>query len=269
MSRQRTTKEIIERAQILYGDLFDYSKTVYSKSRRPLIVTCKKHGDFNIRPESLLKGRGCPSCRLEKLKEERKRKSFMPTQSHNAIRIYGVAVNDLMFARQSVLYKTWFGMLRRCYDSKWRSKHPSYRDAKVCEEWLMLSSFKEWFDKNYIDGYALDKDILVKDNKIYSPETCCFVPQKINNLILRHEHKRGTCYIGVFKTRCGNYQAYYSHDKHRVTIGTFNTEMEAFEAYKEAKESYLSEVASAYYKAGKITKRVYDALMEYKVEITD
>lgn len=46
-------------------------------------------------------------------------------------------------------------------------------------------------------GWALDKDILVKGNKIYSPETCCFVPQEINNLFTKRKSCRGTLPIGV------------------------------------------------------------------------
>lgn len=49
----------------------------------------------------------------------------------------------------------------------------------------------------------------------------------------------------------------------------YNTEEEAFYAYKDAKERYIKSVAEKYFQEGKITKRVYNALMKYEVEITD
>ena len=52
-------------------------------------------------------------------------------------------------------------------------------------------------------------------------------------------------------------------------IGVYDTSEEAFYAYKEAKESYIKQVAQEEYSLGNITKKCYDAMMSYKVEITD
>jgi len=54
-----------------------------------------------------------------------------------------------------------------------------------------------------------------------------------------------------------------------VHLGIYKTIEEAFEAYKQAKETYIKEVAQSYFDKGEITERVYHALMNYKVEITD
>ena len=43
--------------------------------------------------------------------------------------------------------------------------------------------------------------------------------------------------------------------------------IEAFNAYKQAKESFVKEQANKW--KGKIGERAYNALMNYKVEITD
>lgn len=159
-------------------------------------------------------------------------------------------------------------MLTRCYGVGVASKHPSYSGCTVCEEWLKFSNFKAWFDENYIDGYQLDKDILVKGNKIYSPATCCFVPAEINTIMLDRRRDRGSYPVGVSKQ--GNkYQANMNNRGHHLYIGLFDTPEEAFTAYKETKERHIKTIATEYYSSGEITKRVYDALMRWEVEITD
>lgn len=159
-------------------------------------------------------------------------------------------------------------MLSRCYSAGKSQKWPSYDGCSVCDEWLIFSNFRKWFDENYVEGYALDKDIITKGNRMYSPETCCFVPARINNIILNRKKDRGKYPIGVTK-QCGRLYAYVSINGKSIRIGVFSTVVEAFDAYKEAKERYIKEVATEYYSRGEITKRVYDAMMRYKIEITD
>ena len=101
-------------------------------------------------------------------------------------------------------YTTWVNMFRRCYDIKVQERQPTYKDAIVCEEWYNFQNFAEWFENNYVEGWHLDKDILVKGNKIYSPETCCFVPRDINNLFLLRKNNRGDYPIGVKKPKKEN-----------------------------------------------------------------
>ena len=50
-------------------------------------------------------------------------------------------------------------------------------------------------------------------------------------------------------------------------LGSFATELEAFNAYKTAKESFVKEQADNW--KSQIDIRAYNALMNYKVEITD
>ncbi len=76
-------------------------------------------------------------------------------------------------------YGIWLGMLRRCYHSKSLERRPTYKDCTVIEEWHNFQNFAKWFEGNCIEGYQLDKDIKVVDNKVYGPDTCTFVtPQK-------------------------------------------------------------------------------------------
>ena len=91
-------------------------------------------------------------------------------------------------------------------------------------------------------GWCLDKDILVKGNKIYSPETCCFVPKGINLLFGKNNAKRGNYPIGVCKFK-NKFQATINIKGKTISLGHFDTPEEAFEAYKTAKEAYIKEVA--------------------------
>ena len=173
-------------------------------------------------------------------------------------------------------YLVWRSMLARCYDEKFHIKENTYEPCEVCEEWEYFENFEQWFDKNYyeIDNekMCLDKDIVNKGNKIYSPQTCVFVPQTINNLFTKSDKSRGDYPIGVsYYKKYDNYVASMSimekgHKKHK-TLGYFNTPQEAFGKYKLEKEKYIKLVAEKYKEY--ISNKVYNALLNYTVEITD
>lgn len=68
------TEKFIKKAKEIWGDLYDYSKSVYTKSNEKLIVICKKHGEFEVSPNNHThKGspRGCPLCRAERISGKR------------------------------------------------------------------------------------------------------------------------------------------------------------------------------------------------------
>ena len=98
-------------------------------------------------------------------------------------------------------YITWQSMLRRCYDAYYINRENSYIDCFVCDEWLNFQNFAKWYEENYYEcnneRMELDKDILIKGNKIYSPTTCIFVPQRINRLFTKSNKNRGEYPIGV------------------------------------------------------------------------
>lgn len=253
MGRKRlTTEEFIRRAKAVHGDKYDYSKVKYTTCKEKVIVTCPEHGDFLIAPDGHTSGRGCPVCRYIRpyiVKEGFKNdKPYVSTLSKE--------------------YTCWHGMVARCYSSKNQKKCPTYIGVSVCEDWHCFSKFKEWYDKHYVEGWALDKDILVKGNKVYSPETCCFVPREINNLFTKNNAKRGKYPIGVtYIEKLNKYRVHLNDKKVRRHLGLFDTIEEAFQAYKKAKESYIKEVADKW--KDKLDPRVYEALYNYTVEITD
>ena len=170
-------------------------------------------------------------------------------------------------------YQLWNGMINRCYNENLRHKNPTYKDCHVSEEWRYLSNFKEWchqqigFDQV---GWHLDKDILSKDNKVYSEDTCVFVPPEINCLILKADRIRGEYPVGVYHDTSKihkRFSARVSKNGKYKRFGSYRTPEEAFYVYKREKEKYIKEVANKW--KDKIDTRVYEALMNYQVEITD
>ena len=169
-------------------------------------------------------------------------------------------------------------MITRCYDKKWKQNYPVYEDCECCEEWLCYENFYKWLhsQENFkvwknLNRSALDKDIIVKHNKIYSPNTCLLVPCNINALFTRNEKNRGKYPIGVvLHEETGLYRAGCSDGYKRTEhLGLYNTPEKAFLAYKKYKESTIKELAKEAYDNQEITLRCYNAMMKYEVEITD
>lgn len=170
----------------------------------------------------------------------------------------------------------WASMLERCYNKKKQQKCPTYTKCTVYEEWHNFQNFAQWFDENYYtinnEKMSLDKDILYKGNKIYSPKTCIFVPQRINTLFIKCDAARGKYPIGVnYHKRLNKYQSRCSildnNKNKRKHLGYFDTPEEAFYAYKEFKEKYIKQIADEY--KDKIPQKLYNAMYKYEVEITD
>ena len=167
-------------------------------------------------------------------------------------------------------YAKWIGMLERCYSEKYHVKNPIYKECDVSNEWKCFQNFAEWFNLNYnpefMSDWELDKDILFKGNKIYSPETCCFVPKEINMLLSFNKSKERELPLGVSKH--GNlYRVYCRVNNKNKYVGSFDTPEEAFQAYKTEKENYIKEVADKY--KNLISQKVYQSLYNYQIEITD
>ena len=178
---------------------------------------------------------------------------------------------DLDDESHSVCATIWQSMIRRCYGPKEIQKHPTYKDCAVCDEWLVYSNFKRWFEgpeNGYRDGYQLDKDIFSDGSKIYSPSTCCFIPHDINKLIIMDNRKNGTLPTGVRKQPHG-YQAFLSINGHPAYLGHCKTKDEAFQLYIKNKAKHISNTALEYFNRGEITRRVYDGLLRFSQELTD
>ncbi len=163
-------------------------------------------------------------------------------------------------------YQTWFDMLERSYSEKLHIKFPAYAECSVATEWHNFQNFGDWFDKNYVEGWQLDKDILVKDNKIYSSETCCFVPREIN-VLFSSNGKSNDLPLGVnyFDSKNDDlfYSAQCSIDGKIKRIGRYRTIDEAFVAYKNTKEENIKKLAEKH--KNKLNVKTYLTLINYSV----
>lgn len=168
--------------------------------------------------------------------------------------------------------RAWEAMMARCYSKKTQLNRPSYIGCTVDTIWHNFQVFAKWYDENIYDiegekTMCLDKDILIKGNRIYSPDTCTFVPNRINQLLVTRKVKRGTYPLGVsaykskFAATCNDG---YGNDNN---LGYFKTPEEAFNAYKIHKEKIIKKVADDYKQY--IPEKLYKALYNYVVEITD
>ena len=169
-------------------------------------------------------------------------------------------------------YKLWCSMLKRCYSDGFKKKRPTYEGCEVSDKFKSYEYFYEWCQNQTgfsSEGWHLDKDLLVKGNKVYSEDSCVFIPQEVNSLLIKHEASRGEHLIGVcWCKRDKAFVAQINKNKgKREHLGCFKTEIEAFNAYKQAKESFVKEQADKW--KSQIDPRAYEALMNYTVEITD
>ena len=173
-------------------------------------------------------------------------------------------------------YIIWHGMLKRCYDLKLHKKESTYKGCTVEEYLLNFQHMGEWINRNYYEipgeKMCLDKDILYKGNKIYSRETCVFVPQRINLLFTKRDNARGNSPIGTTPNSSGNYVAQCCDGNgKKIPLGTYSTKEEAFQVYKQYKEKVIKETIDSY--KGKIPEPFYSRLREamynYEVEIDD
>ena len=183
----------------------------------------------------------------------------------------GVGYRGILYENGHIeSYLRWHDMINRCYNERFHGKQPQYKGCTVCEEWLNYSNFKVWYDQNKIVGMKLDldKDILFKGNKEYSPATVSFVPHEINTLFLNGKKNRGDLPIGVnFDTSKGKYRAQMAYMGQTKKLGTFDSVESAFARYKKYKEDFIKDMAKQY--KDSIPGKVYEAMMNWVIEITD
>ena len=174
------------------------------------------------------------------------------------------------------VYQMWRGLLERCTEKCW-TKHPSYVDTTCSDNFKHFTFFYEWCQEQIGFGntddngrsWHLDKDILFKGNKLYSEDTCVFVPQRINALLVNCNTSRGEFPICTHRNKyCDTFVSVCNNGTGKKEyLGSFKTAQEAFKAYKTFKEAVIKEVANEY--KDQLDPRAYQALMKYEVNEND
>ena len=174
-------------------------------------------------------------------------------------------------------YNLWQALLSRCYCDKFHVKCPTYKDCSVSDNFKYYPYFKEWCNNqigfNVLDDkgnhFELDKDLLIKGNKVYSEDACCFIPREINVALIYNQTKKGNHPIGVSYSKVNNKFVVYvkKGEGSREYLGYFEDASVAFLAYKASKEAYLKELANKW--KDKIDPRVYEALIGWEINIDD
>ena len=183
--------------------------------------------------------------------------------------VYGIGINNADYAVMSIVngkqvicpfYRAWYNMLRRCYCEKFQAKNPTYIGCSVFKDWLFFLTFKTWMEKQDWEGKELDKDLLVKGNKVYSPQTCAFVDGATNSFTTDSGAARGDWPLGVyfekangkFRSRCSN-----PFTKKQENLGYFECQNQAHQAWRKRKQELALQLAGL-----QTDLRVASALME-------
>lgn len=173
-------------------------------------------------------------------------------------------------------YALWDGMLDRCYNEITQKKQKAYNGCSVSDDFLFYPNFKKWCNEqigfNSVDEFGrsfnLDKDILFKNNKIYSPQTCCFVPSEINAIMASCKRDKGSTMVGTaYDKKLKKYRSAITREGVKTHLGCFEKEIDAFMVYKVEKEAHIKLVAEKW--KNEIDIRVYEALISHQVETTD
>lgn len=174
--------------------------------------------------------------------------------------VCGIAINDAEYktkiakweSGKSVIewecqiYKMWSRMIQRCYSKSALKNRPSYGECSICDDWLIFSGFRKWIGEKDISGLALDKDLLVSGNKVYSPNTCLLVSKTVNSFMVDRASDRGEWPIGasldresgLFVSHCSN-----PFTKKNEYLGRYKSAQDAHEAWRARKHQIACQLA--------------------------
>lgn len=168
-------------------------------------------------------------------------------------KVVGVGINDIGTSHvymdgemtRCPYYSVWKRMLVRCYDPKY-NRRSAYSEVTVCDDWLVFSNFRDWMEDKEWEGNHLDKDLKVYGNRVYSPDTCLFVPPEINSFLTYNNTRNKSGYIGAsYQKDCGKYIAtcHNPFTGKNKTLGRRKDPLEAHRLWQLAKIAYAKELA--------------------------
>lgn len=188
--------------------------------------------------------------------------------------IYGVGLNDADYSvtegvgRNRIkcpFYRSWTSMLERSYSGKWKERYPAYVGCTVCEGWLRFSNFRSWMETQDWKGKHLDKDILFPGNKVYSPETCVFIDQRLNKFFTERSIDGRILPTGVcLHNTTGRFIATCHNTPNKEYLGVFGSAQEAHQAWLTRKLE-LAKLLAAEQDDPRVAKALIERYENYEV----
>lgn len=167
--------------------------------------------------------------------------------------VYGIGINDSLYITSASIggkhvqcpyYQAWSAMIERCYSKAFHKRRPTYIGCSVSPEWLTFSNFRKWMETQDWKGKALDKDLIIPNNKVYSQERCMFVSKKINSLLVDRSSDRGPYPIGVsFHKKQNKYRSVCSDNGVHTLIGEYRSPILAHKSYLKYKSNLIKRTA--------------------------
>lgn len=192
----------------------------------------------------------------------------------NSKLVLGVGINDMLGAEKTKEFikqrQMWFGILQRCFSIKLLERRPTYENCKVSESWLWLSNFIkdiksiENYEKSLNEGWQLDKDLLSNEGKLYSKDTCCFIPRSLNLVLSSYPKKLNGLPKGVKLSKGGRYFAILQKEGNQIFLGSYDSVEEASRVYNIAKKEHLLNIADSIKDI--VPENVYKALVNFNLE---
>lgn len=139
-------------------------------------------------------------------------------------------------------YQTWMSLLRRSYSDVFKNKSKTYVGVITDERWHYFSSFKEWMQQQDWEGKDLDKDLISRGNKIYGPDTCCFITDRLNTEITHLKRKDKGLIGASFKKKNRKYQSQILIKGKKIYLGLYDSEMDAHLKWLDEKIKRILEI---------------------------
>lgn len=165
-------------------------------------------------------------------------------------------------------YARWKALMERIGPN---SRDEAYFDKTCCDDWIYFTKFKSWMVNQIWENLHLDKDILIQNNKEYGPETCAFVPDWVNTLLMTNTHRKGSLPLGVHLSSKGQFRAqvsnvYTNTNKH---LGLYRTSEEAHNAWQLGKIDQIAKAIEMYEQEKCFRLDVKEALLARSADILE
>lgn len=168
---------------------------------------------------------------------------------------------DYSFKQDGRCAIMWRSMIARCFSKKWnRVRVPE--QPRVIENWFNFQNFAEWYynqSGSSLGNWELDKDIIVKGNRTYSPETCCLVPREINTAYPMSYSQGSRVY---YNSKDRYYRVNWRDESGKRSVKGFKTQEEAVDFKVLKTKERLQNLADKY--VDNLDPVVYNLLMNWK-----